>query len=173
VKKRQITILSVTGLGLVAVGISAFVEVIPKVIFNPSTSAPTGFYRVYEVGELRRGDLVLAHVPEHYRPLVTERNYLSKDIPLIKRVAALSGDYVCYRSGADFINGIAVAVPLETDGMGRPMPTWKGCRTLQNHEFFAVMTDVNTSLDSRYFGPLELSLVIGKLEPVWLMDQSN
>ncbi len=172
-KKKQITILLVAGFGLAAVGISAFVEVIPRVIFNPSPSAPTGFYRVYEVGELRRGDLVLAHVPEPYRSLVVERSYLSKDIPLIKRIAALSGDHVCYRNGADFINEIAVAVPLETDGMGRPMPIWKGCRTLQDHEFFTVMTDVNTSLDSRYFGPLELSLIIGKLEPVWLMDQSN
>ena len=172
-KKRQCAVLSVAGFGLAAVIFSGSVEPMPRLIFNPSPSAPTGFYRVHEVRELRRGDLVLARVPEAYRSFVIERGYLSENVPLIKRIAALSGDHVCYRKGVDFVNGIAVAMPLDKDGMGRPMPIWKGCRSLEFQEFFAVMSDVKSSLDSRYFGPLELFLVIGKLEPVWLLNRSN
>jgi type IV secretory pathway protease TraF len=47
------------------------------------------------------------------------------------------------------------------------LPHWDGCRTLQADELFLLMAAVPDSFDSRYFGPVSLSAVIGRLVPLW------
>lgn len=44
------------------------------------------------------------------------------------------------------------------------MPIWKGCIVLRSDEIFLVSTDVQTSFDSRYFGPVPLKNVLGTVE---------
>lgn len=161
-------VLSLSVAGVAAIGLSALTEVPPRIAFNPSPSAAQGFYLVRQTNALAVGDLVLVQVPEAFESMVVERRYIGPNVPLLKRIVALPEDHVCYRSGAVFINGRYVASTLRTDSAGRAMPIWRGCRTLDDHEFFALMKGVETSLDSRYFGPLDRKLVLGTAEPLWL-----
>ena len=164
-------VLSLSVAAVTAIGLSALTDLRPRIAFNPSPSASKGFYLVRKTDELALRDLVLVTVPEAFEPMVVERQYLGANVPLLKRVVALSGDHVCYRSGAVFINGRYVASTLRSDSAGRPMPIWRGCRTLETQEFFALMERVETSLDSRYFGPLDRKLVLGTAEPLWLWQR--
>jgi len=88
-------------------------------------------------------------------------------VPLVKRVAAVAGDRVCAADHAVNIDGRHVADRLSADRLGRPLPVWTGCRTLQVGELF-LLNGVPDSFDGRYFGPTPTSAVIGELVPLWL-----
>jgi type IV secretory pathway protease TraF len=90
---------------------------------------------------------------------------------LLKRVGALGGMPVCEHGGVVTIEGRHVANALPIDGQARPMTSWSGCRALRDGELFALNADVPQSLDGRYFGPLPLSLVIGRALPLWIVSQ--
>lgn len=138
----------------------------PFLLYNSSPSAPIGFYKVEVRTPLAVGDLVAARVPEGFRSLFAERGYLPKNVPVVKRIVAAEGDHLCVRSGAVYLNSDHLIEPLETDSLGRPMPIWTGCRVLDRDEFFLAMTDVSTSLDSRYFGPVRRSDIVGRVRPI-------
>ena len=158
----------ISALGALLVGASGATIWSPRVVYNGSPSLPTGFYSVGEADRLTVGDLVVVRVPQAFENLISERGYLPPSVPLIKRVTGLSGDHVCTRNGVVFLNGRPLVLALERDGEGRPMPLWCGCRHLHDNEFFAVIQEVQTSLDSRYFGPLDHDLILGKAEPLWV-----
>jgi conjugative transfer signal peptidase TraF len=140
----------------------------PLIVFNATASAPIGFYRVHPPAPLRLGALVLVETPQSVRALAAARGYLPASAPLVKRVAARSGTTVCAHDGAIAIDGRRVAVQKKTDGRGRRLPLWLGCRRLAADEIFLLMADVPDSFDSRYFGPVRTSAVIGRLSPLWL-----
>ncbi len=160
--------LSLSVVAIAAIGLSALTDRPPRIAYNPSPSAAQGFYLVRQTDALDVGDLVLVQVPDAFESMVVERRYIGPNVLLLKRIVALSGDHVCHRGGAVFVNGRYVASALRSDSAGRPMPIWSDCRRLDNHEFFALMEGVETSLDSRYFGPLDRKLVLGTAEPLWL-----
>ena len=138
----------------------------PRLVWNASASAPIGFYWRVD-GWPSRGDLVLARAPLWARKLAAERHYLPRNVPIIKRVAAIAGDVVCAFAEAISIDGRLVAKRLASDRMGRPLPQWEGCETLAAGEFFLLMADVPDSFDSRYFGVTERRDIIGRLVPLW------
>jgi conjugative transfer signal peptidase TraF len=156
---------------IAATGFSMVTDAAPRIAFNPSPSASQGFYLIRRTDALAVGDLVLLRVPEAFESIVVDRRYLGPNVPLLKRIVAMSGDHVCHRGGAVFINGRYVASTLRNDSAGRPMPIWRSCRTLDDHEIFALMEGVETSLDSRYFGPLDRKLVLGTAELLWLWQR--
>ncbi len=151
------------GIGLLSIGRS-----VPLLVYNATASAPVGFYRVLPLSPLRKGDLVLAGTPTSVRLLAAERGYVPATVPLVKRVAALSGETVCAISHSITIEGRHVADQLLIDRLGRALPTWSGCRTLAQGEVFLLNEDVPDSFDGRYFGPVPISAIIGKLTPLWL-----
>ena len=51
---------------------------------------------------------------------------------------------------------------LEHDRRGRTLPAWQGYRAIAQGEVFLVNWDEPQSLDSRYFGPIPLSAIIGR-----------
>ena len=51
------------------------------------------------------------------------------------------------------------------DRKGRELPRWTGCRTLRGGEIF-LLNPAPDSLDSRYFGPLPASRLIGRARPI-------
>lgn len=157
-------------LGLAALallGVAAFADPAPRLVWNASASAPLGLYRVV-AGKPARGDLVLVRTPEAVLWLADARGYLPADVPLIKRVTALSGDHLCAEGDAVSVNGRVVALRLAADGLGRPLPRWSACRALRGDELFLLMEGVPGSFDGRYFGPVRLSAVIGRLAPLWV-----
>jgi len=65
------------------------------------------------------------------------------------------------------INGAPVATVLPADRLDRPLPSWLQCRPLAEDELFLLSVTNPASFDSRYFGPVSASAVIGVARPIW------
>ena len=136
----------------------------PRLIYNESPSAPIGWYRIDPDGALKRDVMVAAFAPADARNLADERGYLPHSVPLLKTVWATSGEEVC-RFGAKIeAPNRPVLTASPQDGLGRDLPRWDGCITLSETQVFLISTDVKTSFDSRYFGPVPLQNVLGAAE---------
>lgn len=131
-----------------------------KLIYNGSASAPIGFYWI-DQQPIDRNDFVLIHAPEHIQRMVERRQYLPPNIPLIKRSIGVEGDTICRRELEIIVDGVTVALARKRDRHGRPLPDWQGCIRLKSRELF-LLQDHPESFDSRYFGPVDRTLVIGK-----------
>jgi type IV secretory pathway protease TraF len=59
----------------------------------------------------------------------------------------------------------------ERDSRGRPLPSWQGCRVIDVGEIFVMNWQSVDSLDSRYFGPITASAVIGHALPIWTKEE--
>jgi conjugative transfer signal peptidase TraF len=158
------------GLGLI--GLTTLADSVlwgpaPWLVWNASPSAPVGLSRVLP-GQPIRGDLVLVRTPSSVRQLAAQRGYLPQNVPLVKRVAALGGDVVCAAGDVISVNGLAVAQRLARDRLGRPLPGWSGCQTLEPGDVFLLMEGVASSFDGRYFGPVPRAAIIGRLAPLWI-----
>jgi conjugative transfer signal peptidase TraF len=146
---------------------SAVIRPVPKVIWNASASVPIGLYAVHTAGALQIGELLVVTPPEPLATFLDERHYLPKGVPLLKHVAALPGQIVCRTGGAITVDGTAVGVALGRDHLGRPLPTWQGCRVIAVGEVFLMNRRSPASLDGRYFGPLPTKTIVGRADPIW------
>lgn len=145
----------------------------PPILFvwNASASVPLGLYRMQAVERLAVGDLVVVAPPPALAEFLVARRYVGAGVPLMKRVAALSGQTVCRAGGLVTVDGTAMAQARERDRLGRPLPSWIGCRTLTDGEVFLLNPDEPASLDGRYFGPLTCASVIGRAVPLWTHEE--
>jgi conjugative transfer signal peptidase TraF len=137
---------------------------VPRLLYNPSPSAPIGWYKLRSDAYAHRGDLVAALAPENGAELAIERHYLPPNIPLIKTVWAVSGQQICHVDGQVLVQGRPALVVLKHDVLGRSLPSRSGCYELLEDEVFLVSTDVQTSFDSRYFGPVKRENLLGRVE---------
>ena len=137
---------------------------VPRLLYNPSSSAPVGWYKLRPNEYASRGDLVAALAPENGAVLAIEREYLPPNIPLIKTVWAVSGGQICHENGQVLVQGQPALVVLKHDVLGRPLPSRYGCYQLSKDEVFLVSTHVQTSFDSRYFGPVKRKNILGRVE---------
>jgi conjugative transfer signal peptidase TraF len=139
----------------------------PVLVWNASASVPIGLYSVHPP-IIRNGALTLVKPSQQVASFAAERGYLAPHVPLIKYIAAGPGDTVCRIGLAISIDGSVAAMSLRTDSAKRPLPTWSNCRTLRPRELFLLNRGAPDSFDSRYFGPIAASQVIGSLEPIWV-----
>lgn len=139
----------------------------PRLIWNASASAPIGLYRVTSGSGLRAGDMVIAWAPAEARTLAARRHYLPLGVPLVKRVAAVSGDRVCAIGPVISINGKPIAARRRFDRQGRVLPWWRGCVRLGAGELFLLMRGAPDSFDGRYFGPTHVESVVGAAHLLW------
>jgi conjugative transfer signal peptidase TraF len=140
-------------------------EKTPWLVWNASPSVPRGLYRI-DPGSVRRSDLVLIRLPADVAELADRRNYLPKSTYLIKFVSAVAGDQVCRRGDRIFVRGVLAARALARDSLGRSMPSWQGCRQLASGDLF-LLADNQQSFDSRYFGVVSASDVVGRAVLLW------
>lgn len=138
----------------------------PFLVWNASASAPIGLYWVGSKNDLRPGDMVIAWVPEHHRMLAAKRHYLPANVPIVKRIAATSGDQICAVGHAVFVNSERVATRRSYDRMDRKLPWWSGCETLR-HGAMLLLMDHPNSFDGRYFGPTSRADLVGKARLIW------
>lgn len=138
----------------------------PLLIWNVSESAPLGLYMVGSAASPARGDLVAAKLAPRWRALGSTRRYIPANVPLIKRVAATTGDRVCAVGRDIAVNGLRAARRLDFDGSGRPMPRWRGCVILRRGEYLLLMPGPE-SFDGRYFGPTAGSDIVGRVNLLW------
>jgi conjugative transfer signal peptidase TraF len=167
VNRWRVGAIAVGALSVILIAVASGYRVSPKIIYNPSSSAPHGWYAVKSPTELQRGDFALVRLPAPIARIADERRYLPKTIPLLKQVGAVAGDRVCERQGFVRVNNVAMARSLLRDGAGRPLSTWNECRPLRDHELFLIGLSNEASFDSRYYGPVTVESVIGVAIPWW------
>ena len=93
-----------------------------------------------------------------------ERQYLPPNIPLLKTVWAVSGDEICHQSRQVVTRNKPALEVLSHDSLGRALPSLSGCYVIPEGHVFLVSTDVRSSFDSRYFGPVPVSNIIGRAQ---------
>jgi conjugative transfer signal peptidase TraF len=147
-------------------GFAIFGKPMPRVVYNATASAPIGYYAVLPAFPLYPGDLVLVNPPDAARRLAADREYLPMGVPLVKRIAAVGGELVCAGADGVRVGGVVVAHALAVDARGRALPAWSGCGALGPNEVFLLTADIPASFDSRYFGPVPIGSVIGRLVPL-------
>jgi len=163
---RSSVIFVFVGSGLLAASFIDFGP--PKFVWNASESVTTGLYHVVDLPP-KVGELVFVKLPEWAAFLASQRDYLPKNVPAIKRISGVSGDVVCRFELNIFVNQNRVAVAKFRDGSGRKLPHWSGCTVLKSDELF-LLADHPNSFDGRYFGIVKASSVIGITRPVWLVS---
>lgn len=146
----------------------AVADPLPRVIWNASASAPIGLYRIHPDSDPPTGALVAIAPPERLAHWLWVRGYLPEGVPLLKHVVAKAGQRICRIDDVLSVDARPVAIARARDGQGRSLPVWHGCRTLDPGELLLLNPAVPDSLDSRYFGPLPASAVIGRATPLWL-----
>lgn len=134
---------------------------LPRLLYNPTESAPVGWYKIQAARPIIVGDKVAAYPPGWARKLGDERRYLPKRYPLIKSVWALEGAEICYENGFVSVPDYPDIAVLMQDSLGRDMPVNEGCYTLQKNEIFLASNNMDTSWDSRYFGAVDTDNVLG------------
>jgi conjugative transfer signal peptidase TraF len=163
---RTGSVLATGCVGLASMAFAIFGKPAPRVVYNATASAPIGYYAVLPAFPLHPGDLVLVKPPDAARRLASEREYLPTGVPLVKRIAAVAGELVCAGADGVRVGGVVIAHALAVDARGRALPAWSGCGALGPNEVFLLMADIPASFDSRYFGPVPIGSVIGRLVPL-------
>ena len=167
---RRVVVALFTGFGIAALAWPSVHTPVARIIYNLSDSVPPGWYRIGPPESLDVGSIVLARLPPDAAALAAQRGYLPEHIPLLKRIGAMSPQQVCIEKRIVRIDGIPVAGVHATDGRGRPLSAWQQCRRLHDGELFLLSTTNPASFDSRYFGPVSVSVVIGSAQPLWTWD---
>ena len=178
--RARLVLAGFAAVGLAALAWAAFVQPLPRLIYNPSDSVPVGWYRVKPLDHratslprsLSVGSIVLTLLPADAAALAAQRGYLPAHVPLLKRVGAVAPQHVCIVAGQVRIDGVPTAAALPADRLGRPLPSWPHCRPLAEGELFLLSVTNPASFDSRYFGPVSASVLIGVAHPVWLETRS-
>jgi len=118
--------------------------------------ADLGFLRFHEVA---RGDVIVFAPPKG-----GEQAY-------IKRCVALEGDDVRVRRNLLLVDGMPVVEPyVFLSGMSSPYANFGPLRVPRDR-VFVLGDNRDNSLDSRYFGPLQRNLIVGRADLIyWSME---
>jgi conjugative transfer signal peptidase TraF len=135
-----------------------------SLVVNLSASVPLGLY-ARSAAQARVGHTVLIRLPMTLKQLAARRGYLPFDHFLIKTLAAGPGDVACRFGSRVWAGGHSRVWALRTDGLGRLLRNWSGCRRLRAGELFVLGTHLS-SFDSRYFGPINRQSVLTVVRPI-------
>jgi len=139
----------------------------PALLWNASASSRVGLYSVTSPDHLSVGDTVVAWAPVRARRLAAARRYLPESVPLVKRVAAVSGDRVCTKRRIIFVNGRPAAIRRLRDPSGRRLPWWSGCEVLRAGDLLLLSAGSPEAFDGRYFGVTRGREIVGKATLLW------
>ena len=153
------------GLAALIVGATLAVDLPTALIWNASASAPIGLYAIRPTDTLAVSDLVVVTPPTALARFLDTRGYLPTGVPLVKRIAALPGQQICRHGTSITVDGTVVTTARARDQLGRPMPSWQGCRRVAASDIFLLNRHPD-SLDGRYFGPLPTHSIVGQAVPL-------
>jgi conjugative transfer signal peptidase TraF len=157
-------------LGICLLGLST-TEKPPKLIYNPSSSAPIGWYAVTHKDDYKAGDMVAAQIPDWAAKMAQARGYLPIGAPVIKTIIATPGTQYCIRSRTLIVPNYPPFSHHSFDSQEREMPVQPdGCRSLNSGEYLIGSTTYERSFDSRYFGSVEHADLIGTVELIGAVE---
>nr|WP_246726417.1 conjugative transfer signal peptidase TraF [Rhizobium leguminosarum] len=155
----------------------AGIGIIGGIRLNLTPSEPLGIWRIEPLSrDLLVGDLVfICPPPTPQFEEARQRGYLRRGLcaggfaPLIKTVAALPGQRVAIGDTVE-IDGAVLDASLirESDGQGRPIIPYSGGIVPPGHVF--LHSSSVSSYDSRYFGPIPISGLLGRANPMLTFD---
>jgi signal peptidase I len=106
----------------------------------------------YHLHSVHRGDIVVfGKPPGENSPGVTD---------LVKRVIGLPGDTISSQDGRVYIDGKPLAEPWLPSGT---VTTGITTQKIPPNEYFVMGDNRTNSQDSRYFGPIQGSLIVGRV----------
>jgi conjugative transfer signal peptidase TraF len=132
---------------------------------------PIGLYRLRAASKLVVTELVAIQPPDPTATFLSERGYLPRGIPMLKRVLALPGQTVCRDRLTITVDNIALGDAHERDSRGRALPVWQGCHVVAEGEVFLMNWQSPDSFDGRYFGVLPATTIVGRAEPLWTDEE--
>jgi signal peptidase I len=121
-------------------------------------------YRLHGVG---RGDIIVFKGP----PLV-DKDCNTQDTDLVKRVIGLPGETISDKSDSVYIDGRVLSEPWlpKNDPNTHTLPF--GPVKIGPNSYFVMGDDRTDSCDSRVWGTVNRSLIIGKVEMrIWPLDR--
>lgn len=168
-KRPRVTALAIGGLVFASASAAWF-----GIRVNWTSSMPIGLYLETAV-DLEREAMVFVCLPEAIARVGSARKYLpaggcpSGTSSVLKQVLALPGDRVDLREDFLAVNELEVQRSRirAVDSLGRPLDHASyGRRTVQDGELWVVGLNRERSWDSRYFGPIPLTSVVGAARPL-------
>jgi type IV secretory pathway protease TraF len=165
----------------ITVGVCAisfgFVTLVPawsghRLLMQPSASLPRGVYWQRPVQRLAVGLLVSADLAPEARTFAAARGYLRAGLPVLKPVAAVPGETVCWRDDVLTIDGRVAGPIVPLDRLGRLLPRPYGCVVLRD-AVLLLSTYSAFSWDGRYFGLTPLKAIRGEAALLWSWDASR
>jgi conjugative transfer signal peptidase TraF len=148
-------------------------------VWNFTNSFPLGLWKIEKLNSsVAAGDVILICPPEPIASQAIERGYIHKSLlgsiycasglPLIKEVAATEGQTIEWALNRLFIDGqpILFSQAATYDEKGRELTHYKGGVVPKGFVFVHAYT--GGSYDSRYFGPIPESGVLGLAKPVFV-----
>lgn len=156
--------LGTAALALAFLAVKPFINPSPILIWNASESVPVGWYFVAKRLPVI-GEIAIIRPAEWVRNYAAARGYLPQKVLLLKPVFAAQSSIICRFGVYIFVDGKYAAQAKITDKKHRLLPVWKGCMVLTPSQYF-VLGRHRDSFDSRYFGPIEQSQVVGTAFPL-------
>jgi signal peptidase I len=118
--------------------------------------------------DLREGDIVVFTRPPR------DQCGGPADDDLVKRVIALPGQTIYSAGGTIYVDGRRLAEPYlpRLDPLGPPIPgaTRKDPFRVPRGEFYMMGDNRQDSCDSRYWGPIRGSSIVGRVVLLWWRD---
>lgn len=127
-------------------------------LVNESPSLPRGVYARVQGRPITLGSTVAIPQPAASRAYLGSLG-MPANVLLLKRVAAVGGEWICGRNRTVETPRWRVAA-LTQDRRGVQLAAWQECRVLEADEIF-LLGDTAGSFDSRYFGPVSRSEITG------------
>jgi conjugative transfer signal peptidase TraF len=158
-------------IAVVALAAPFFMFGIGGMRINASPSLPLGIYM--ETTD-RSAPLIEFCPLEPYGSFAAGRGYRSRGNcpdgadPLMKPVIANAGDIVDFSSRGIAVNGVLLpnTAPKAKDTQGRPMKPWPcGHYRVEDGSVWVASSYNSSSFDSRYFGPIPVAIIRGRLKP--------
>ena len=101
------------------------------------------------IAHLRRGDVVLVHIPRPSLPVTK----------VFKRVIGLPGETISSSGSSILVNGVPLSEPYLAAAQESGPPV--ASQVIPANEYFVLGDNRTNSLDSRFFGPVPSTSIIG------------
>ena len=161
-----------TYFALLGFAVTAIFPVSPKLIWNASASVPIGLYAMRPAGALHVTELVVVPPPAALAsfldraPLPAQGRADAEAHPRPARPNRLPHPTARSPSTASPWARRSTATEVAAR-----CPTWQGCRVVAADEVFLMNWQSEDSFDGRYFGPLPVSTIVGRADPLWTREE--